>query len=159
MKSNAAVFALTLTPDITQGVPRIKEIMNASKNISTPIITAQLEVDKDPEFARVVKGRIEKTELGEVTNCNLDSFYPVNETVIKTGFLSRYCLSCPDCICFGIVCWQPLKMPHRFKGNNYLCLTDNLQVHNIKYSIYVSSIFTNWLLSAFVSGHESNGNT
>ena len=52
--------------DITQGVPRIKEIMNASKNISTPIITAQLEVDTDPEFARVVKGRIEKTVLGEV---------------------------------------------------------------------------------------------
>lgn len=40
--------------------------MNASKNISTPIITAQLDVEKDPEFARVVKGRIEKTELGEV---------------------------------------------------------------------------------------------
>ena len=40
--------------------------MNASKNISTPIITAQLEVDYDAEFARVVKGRIEKTELGEV---------------------------------------------------------------------------------------------
>ena len=40
--------------------------MNASKNISTPIITAQLEVDTDPEFARVVKGRIEKTVLGEV---------------------------------------------------------------------------------------------
>lgn len=40
--------------------------MNASKNISTPIITAQLEVDNDPEFARIVKGRIEKTELGEV---------------------------------------------------------------------------------------------
>jgi len=40
--------------------------MNASKNISTPIITAQLDDNKDPEFARVVKGRIEKTELGEV---------------------------------------------------------------------------------------------
>lgn len=52
--------------DITQGVPRIKEIINASKNISTPIITANLMVADDPEFARVVKGRIEKTTLGEV---------------------------------------------------------------------------------------------
>ena len=45
--------------------------MNASKNISTPIITAQLEVDNDPEFARIAKGRIEKTELGEVIYCLL----------------------------------------------------------------------------------------
>jgi len=47
---------------------RIKEIINASKNISTPIITAHLEVDDDAEFARRVKGRIEKTTLGEVRN-------------------------------------------------------------------------------------------
>lgn len=47
-------------------MPRIKEIINASKSISTPIITAPLEVDNDPDFARVVKGRIEKTTLGEV---------------------------------------------------------------------------------------------
>ena len=47
-------------------MPRIKEIINASKVISTPIITAQLEIDSDPEFARIVKGRIEKTLLGEV---------------------------------------------------------------------------------------------
>ena len=51
---------------ITLGVPRIKEIINASKTISTPIITAQLDRNTDPEFARVVKGRIEKTLLGEV---------------------------------------------------------------------------------------------
>ena len=52
---------------ITLGVPRIKEIINASKIISTPIITAHLATDSDPEHARVVKGRIEKTLLGEVT--------------------------------------------------------------------------------------------
>jgi DNA-directed RNA polymerase III subunit RPC1 len=60
---------------------RIKEIINASKTISTPIITAHLETDTDAEFARRVKGRIEKTTLGEVrkllealccdTNCAL----------------------------------------------------------------------------------------
>ena len=48
-------------------MPRIKEIINAAKIISTPIITAQLEVDSDPEYARIVKGRIERTSLGEVT--------------------------------------------------------------------------------------------
>ena len=47
-------------------MPRIKEIINASRSISTPIITAELDVDNDPEYARIVKGRIEKTLLGEV---------------------------------------------------------------------------------------------
>ena len=53
-------------PDITLGVPRIKEIINAAKTISTPIVTAPLEKDDDEESARVVKMRIEKTTLGEV---------------------------------------------------------------------------------------------
>ena len=45
------------------------------KNISTPIITAQLETSDDPEFARVVKGRIEKTILGEVSQtCSHSTF-------------------------------------------------------------------------------------
>ena len=57
---------MTDRSDITLGVPRIKEIINASRTISTPIITANLECDSDPEQARVVKGRIEKTLLGEV---------------------------------------------------------------------------------------------
>ena len=45
---------------------RIKEIINASKTISTPIINAYLNVSNDKEFARVVKMRIEKTTLGQV---------------------------------------------------------------------------------------------
>lgn len=45
---------------------RIKEIINASKAISTPVISTQLLKDDDPEYARRVKGRIEKTLLGEV---------------------------------------------------------------------------------------------
>ena len=49
--------------------------MNASKNISTPIITAQLETSDDPEFARVVKGRIEKTILGEVSQSGQEHQY------------------------------------------------------------------------------------
>lgn len=58
--------------DVTLGVPRIKEIINAAKNISTPIITAKLISDKDLKAARIVKARIEKTVLGEVciVSCN-----------------------------------------------------------------------------------------
>ena len=45
------------------------------KNISTPIITAQLETSDDPEFVRVVKGRIEKTILGEVSQSGQEHQY------------------------------------------------------------------------------------
>lgn len=38
--------------------------------LSTPIITAHLDVEDDADFARLVKGRIEKTLLGEVTWTN-----------------------------------------------------------------------------------------
>lgn len=34
--------------------------------LSTPIITAHLDVEDDADYARLVKGRIEKTLLGEV---------------------------------------------------------------------------------------------
>lgn len=55
--------------DVTLGVPRIKEIINASKKISTPIITASLVCDNDVKSARIVKGCIERTVLGEVCFC------------------------------------------------------------------------------------------
>lgn len=60
-------FAGVASMNVTLGVPRIKEIINASKLISTPIITANL-VNKDSMVsARIVKGRIEKTLLKDVT--------------------------------------------------------------------------------------------
>jgi DNA-directed RNA polymerase III subunit RPC1 len=60
-------FAGVASMNITLGVPRIKEIINASKAISTPIITANLVNKTDSEFARMVKGRIEKTYLKEIS--------------------------------------------------------------------------------------------
>lgn len=61
-------FAGVASMNITQGVPRIVEIINASKSISTPIITAEIENNTNMEFARKVKARIEKTTLGEVSS-------------------------------------------------------------------------------------------
>jgi DNA-directed RNA polymerase III subunit RPC1 len=52
--------------NVTLGVPRLKEIINASKNISTPIITAKLVQDNNKVGARIVKAGIEKTTLGEI---------------------------------------------------------------------------------------------
>jgi DNA-directed RNA polymerase III subunit RPC1 len=60
-------FAGVAGMSITEGVPRIKEIINASKEISTPIITCELAT-QGVIGARVVKGRIEKTYLKDVSN-------------------------------------------------------------------------------------------
>ncbi|KAL6087520.1 hypothetical protein STEG23_022173 [Scotinomys teguina] len=69
-------FAGVASMNITLGVPRIKEIINASKAISTPIITAQLDKDDDADYARLVKGRIEKTLLGEISEYIEEVFLP-----------------------------------------------------------------------------------
>lgn len=52
--------------NVTLGVPRIKEIINASKTINTPIITTKLVASDSELAARIVKGRLEKTYLGDV---------------------------------------------------------------------------------------------
>ncbi|KAG2670256.1 hypothetical protein I3760_14G077300 [Carya illinoinensis] len=59
-------FAGVASMNVTLGVPRIKEIMNGAKKISTPIITAALNCDDNVNAARMVRGRIEKTNLGQV---------------------------------------------------------------------------------------------
>lgn len=60
-------FAGVASMNITLGVPRIKEIINASNNISTPIITTFLENKFEETSAIRVKGRLERTMLSEVT--------------------------------------------------------------------------------------------
>jgi DNA-directed RNA polymerase III subunit RPC1 len=61
-------FAGVSSMNVTLGVPRLKEIINASKDISTPIITARLEQDENKVAARLVKAGIEKTTLGEISS-------------------------------------------------------------------------------------------
>ncbi|KAJ5106015.1 DNA-directed RNA polymerase III largest subunit [Penicillium alfredii] len=59
-------FAGVAGMSITQGVPRIKEIINASKEISTPVVACDLVTKDSTIAARIVKGRIEKTYLRDV---------------------------------------------------------------------------------------------
>ncbi|KIY91455.1 DNA-directed RNA polymerase III subunit C1, partial [Monoraphidium neglectum] len=59
-------FAGVASMNVTLGVPRIKEIINGSKNISTPIIRVKLVNDVDEAAARLVQGRLERTTLGQV---------------------------------------------------------------------------------------------
>ncbi|RXK37437.1 DNA-directed RNA polymerase III subunit RPC1 [Tremella mesenterica] len=61
-------FAGVASMNVTLGVPRIKEIINASKTISTPIITAELVNATSEHAARIVKGRVEKTVLGDIAS-------------------------------------------------------------------------------------------
>jgi DNA-directed RNA polymerase III subunit RPC1 len=59
-------FAGVAGMSITQGVPRIKEIINAAKKISTPVITCVLQSKSDLKAARYVKGLIERTYLRDI---------------------------------------------------------------------------------------------
>lgn len=60
-------FAGVATMNVTLGVPRIKEIINAAKLISTPIISCKLVTSDSEPSARIVKGRLERTHLGDVS--------------------------------------------------------------------------------------------
>lgn len=62
--------------NVTLGVPRIKEIINATKEISTPIISATLVNENDLISARIVKGRIEKTLLGDIAETIKEVYTP-----------------------------------------------------------------------------------
>lgn len=71
-------FAGVSSMNITLGVPRLKEIINASKNIATPIITAVLVSEEDVKAARIVKGRVERTSLGEIAMYMKEVYRPLD---------------------------------------------------------------------------------
>ena len=74
----------------------MKEIINASKTISTPIIEAALDDELDVEGARTIKGRIEKTLLGEVSEY-IQEVYRPDESFIKVRLsITRIRLLCLD---------------------------------------------------------------
>jgi hypothetical protein len=59
-------FAGVASMNVTLGVPRLKEIINASKNISTPIMHVALEAQNNEFAARVAKAQLERATLKEV---------------------------------------------------------------------------------------------
>ncbi|KAF4342405.1 DNA directed rna polymerase iii subunit rpc1 [Fusarium beomiforme] len=75
-------FAGVAGMSITQGVPRIKEIINASKVISTPVITCPLLNTQQIEAAKVVKARIEKTALSDVLRSVEDEWRQTEGNVV-----------------------------------------------------------------------------
>ena len=82
--------------DVTLGVPRIKEIINAAKKISTQIITATLVCDDNVKTARMVKDHVEKTVLGQV-HCFLYYFIILIHVMVRaldSGYTFFYFLYC-----------------------------------------------------------------
>ncbi|KAF5389823.1 hypothetical protein D9757_003589 [Collybiopsis confluens] len=69
-------FAGVASMNVTLGVPRIKEIINAAKNISTPIISCKLVTADNEASARIVKGRLEKTLLGDIASVLEEAWAP-----------------------------------------------------------------------------------
>lgn len=67
-------FAGVASMNITQGVPRIKELINANSTVSTPIIRVDLLDPYDPELARRTKMRLELTSLGQICRCLREVF-------------------------------------------------------------------------------------
>lgn len=74
-------FAGVAGMSITEGVPRINEIINGSKAISTPVITCPLENPNDIVVARVVKGRIEKTYVSDTIRFIEEMWTPNRATI------------------------------------------------------------------------------
>ncbi|RDB15486.1 DNA-directed RNA polymerase III subunit rpc1 [Hypsizygus marmoreus] len=69
-------FAGVASMNVTLGVPRIKEIINAAKSISTPIISCKLVTADSEASARIVKGRLEKTLLGDIASVLEEAWAP-----------------------------------------------------------------------------------
>ncbi|KAF8974574.1 hypothetical protein BDZ97DRAFT_1774354 [Flammula alnicola] len=69
-------FAGVASMNVTLGVPRIKEIINAAKVISTPIISCKLVASDSEASARIVKARLEKTLLGDVASVIEEAWAP-----------------------------------------------------------------------------------
>jgi len=69
-------FAGVSSMNVTLGVPRIKEIINASKKIQTPIITIDLLNKTDETRAKIVKNQINVIYLKDVAKYIKEIYEP-----------------------------------------------------------------------------------
>lgn len=78
-------FAGVAGMSITGGVPRIKEIINASKVISTPIITCTLESPYEETAALIAKSLVQKTYVRDLVT-HIEDVYYVHDNYINMRF-------------------------------------------------------------------------
>ena len=86
-------FAGVASMNITLGVPRIKEIINYTQNLSTPVVYAKLVQEDDLTAAQIVKGRIEKIKLNRICKYIKEVISPEN-CYIKVKLDKEYIDSC-----------------------------------------------------------------
>ncbi|CRG95015.1 DNA-directed RNA polymerase 3 largest subunit, putative [Plasmodium gallinaceum] len=89
-------FAGVASMNVTLGVPRIKEIINASSCIQTPILNIPLEVNDNYNFALMMKSKLEKTTIRDIcvyikedySNKGIFLSIKFNEKLIQKLFLN-----------------------------------------------------------------------
>ncbi|KAJ2768583.1 DNA-directed RNA polymerase III subunit C1 (rpo31), partial [Coemansia nantahalensis] len=117
MTLKAFHFAGIASMNVSMGVPRVKEIINAAKNISTPIVKCKLINENSLSSARIVKGRLERTLLGDIAQ-SIEEVYTGSSCYLSVKIdldvISRLQLevTLPD-ICTAIANAPKLKI-----GNN-----------------------------------------
>lgn len=126
-------------PNVTGGVPRIKEIINASKVISTPVITCVLHSQHELAAGRLAKALIEKTYLHDIIDFIEDmwsaagSFLQIRinwDTVRKLG-LRIGIHDIKDAI-FRFKALKSYKFDIQIKGNTRLRLYPELPASDLK---------------------------
>jgi len=121
-------FAGVASMNVTLGVPRIKEIINASKNISTPIITVKLVNEEEERSARIVKARLEATRLSDVAIEVVQRFSTSRCTIVihldKEAIRKLHLDITDNSVRHAILNHKPLK----FKDSNWVTVTGNGQI-------------------------------
>lgn len=82
-------FAGVASMNITMGVPRIREIINATKKINTPVMEIKLQNQYSEEAAKIARGHIEKTTLGDIARYIKERYQPnapVASIIVKLDF-------------------------------------------------------------------------
>ncbi|KAJ5950207.1 uncharacterized protein N7479_008620 [Penicillium vulpinum] len=122
-------FAGVAGMSITQGVPRIKEIINASREISTPVVACELVNKESTIAARIVKGRIEKTFLSDVIHSITEVWSPDDaylKVVLNWKTIEDLALeiTTPQIV-------EAIKINKRFKGSDlkFSCKQASIKVH------------------------------
>ncbi|EUD67602.1 DNA-directed RNA polymerase III subunit RPC1 [Plasmodium inui San Antonio 1] len=99
-------FAGVASMNVTLGVPRIKEIINASSTIQTPILNIPLQVNDNYNFALMMKSKLEKTTIRDIclyikedyTTRGIFLSVKFNEQLIHELFLNINAYSIKDII-------------------------------------------------------------
>ncbi|KAF9651025.1 beta and beta-prime subunits of DNA dependent RNA-polymerase [Thelephora ganbajun] len=111
-------FAGVASMNVTLGVPRIKEIINAAKVISTPIISCKLVTNDSEASARIVKGRLEKTHLGDIASVLEEAWAPEYTyigIIVDVNSIRKLQLELTlDEIKWAIVSTKKLKIKHEW---------------------------------------------